>query len=88
MDDSNVSINQFDPIALERYFEDVTFPISQEDLMGFVRAKNPPQDIIEQMEQLLQSEMYYSPDQLANELGGFYNDGEAASQDGEDLEIG
>ena len=85
MDDSTMPLNTFDPIAIEKYFEDITYPISQEDLLSVVRGKNAPEEMIEQMEQMLQSEMFYSQEQIANELGGFYNDGEAVSQDGEDL---
>lgn len=84
MDNSN-QLNFFDPVAIERYFEEIQFPISIDDLMSLVRSKNPPQEIIEQMEQMLQSDTYYSIDQIANELGGFYNDGEVISQDGEDF---
>lgn len=74
-------LNSIDPELLKKYFVNVEFPISQEDLMQTVRSHNPPQSVIEQMEQMLRSDSFESYDQLENELAGAYNPGEAQSMD-------
>ncbi|MEI7604554.1 MAG: hypothetical protein WCJ19_06070 [bacterium] len=87
MDDqiSQKTMQNVDPLLIQEYIGDVIFPISQEDLMTVVRSNNARQEIIEQMEEMLQSDIFYSIDQIFNELGGMYNDGEAVSMDNEDF---
>jgi len=88
MDDQilNDITKSIDPIAMEKYFRGVTFPVNEEDLMQIVRSNNAPDEIIAQMDEMLRSERFTSLTQLENELAGFYNDGELESADSEDTD--
>ena len=80
MKDNN-DIIAIDPLNFQKYFADISYPITQDDLMQVVRGNNAPQEVIEQMEEMLRSDSFSDSDQIFNELGGFYNDGEAQGMD-------
>lgn len=77
-----------DPLAMEKYLEGIQFPISQDDIIQLVISHQAPQEIIEQLNEMLMSDTFYTSDQLYNEIAGIYNDGEAVSMDSEDFERG
>ena len=84
MEQDTISTSNIDPLVFEKYFKDIQYPISQDDLMLVVRGNNAPNEVVEQMEEMLRSDSFSSSDQIYNEMGGFYTDGDAQSMDQSD----
>jgi hypothetical protein len=73
-----------DPMAVEKYYANAQFPIAQADLILLARSNGAPQDVLEQMEEMLRSDTFDSLEHVGNELLGAYNDGQVQSAE-EDL---
>lgn len=85
--DQNFASSNFktiDPLNLEKYLEGVTFPATQDDIMLAVRGNDAPQEVVEQMEEMLRSGNFNDLEQFYNEMAGAYDDGEATGSNEEE----